>query len=103
MTIVSPHQKKSIKVLIAIFLSLATGSMAFAGIILYNQLVDLRHDVAQAGDDLREQEVFNAELKNKLYALTDPQNPEAFLANRGLIRDNNPRYGSKQVSIARAN
>ncbi len=70
------------------------GSLALTGwgIFLYNQMVDLRHDVKTEGETMRKAEIYNAELKDKLYNLTDTENFSSSTNSQSLILDKNPEY-----------
>ncbi len=65
---------------------------AISGIFLYNQLVNLRHEITSQGDNLGKAEVLSAELKNNLYAAVDVKNLEKLATENGLVIDKNPQY-----------
>lgn len=62
------------------------------GVFLYNELVDVRHDVQKQTGDLQKAEVSNAELKNNLYNVIDANNLETLAKEQSLILENNPQY-----------
>lgn len=72
------------------FLFLAV--MAYWGISLYNQLVDLKH--ASAGGEilLQELKAENAEIKNNLYLLTDYKGLIKLGEEVGLAEVKSPKY-----------
>ena len=65
---------------------------AILGIFLYNQLVNLRHEITSQENNLQKAEVESAELKNNLYAAVDAKNLEKLAADKALIIDKNPQY-----------
>lgn len=62
------------------------------GVFLYNELVDVRHEVQKQTNNVQEAEVSNAELKNNLYNVIDANNLETLAKEQSLILDNNPQY-----------
>lgn len=102
MTIIQPHKNSGKSKILTLFLLLGVFAAAGQSILFYNQLVDLRHEVKQAQQDLSQAEVTNAELKNNLYGLTDNKNLQSLLNGQSLILDNNPQYvkmtNSQQVT-----
>lgn len=68
------------------------------GIVLYNNLIGLRHDVKETKEILSHAQVRNAELKNELYHITDSVLEEAFLSESGLVLDQSPQY-VKMLSV----
>lgn len=92
MTIIQPN-KNNHKITFGIsFLMIITITAAIWGIFLYNQLVNLRHEVKRQENNLRQAEVTNAELKNNLYSILDAKNLESLINNQSLIFDKNPNY-----------
>lgn len=98
MTIVTPYKKTSLGFFLFSLVSLMVGGVAFAGIIFYNELVDIRHNMGKISENVRRTEVENAELKSNLYAIIDPQNPEDFLREKGLTLEKNPLYAGHALS-----
>jgi len=92
MTIIQPHKSNyKTNFWISIFI---VGSLAMAvwGIFLYNQLVNFRHEMTSQENTLRKAEIYNAELKDKLYNLTDTNTISSSTDSQSLIIDKNPEY-----------
>ncbi|MBI4159920.1 hypothetical protein HY504_02010 [Candidatus Wolfebacteria bacterium] len=99
MTIVQPYKRTPLGILFFWIMGFVISGIALYGIILYNQLVDIRHDVSAIHQNVRRAEVMNAELKNTLYAATDPINPEGILRDRGFIVDGRPTYARSEPRV----
>ncbi|KKS82894.1 MAG: hypothetical protein UV58_C0004G0067 [Candidatus Wolfebacteria bacterium GW2011_GWC1_43_10] len=85
--------KKDLKTNFAISLLMMVLVIASVwGILIYNRLIGLRHDIASAKETLENYQVKNAELKNQLYQILDGVNEEALLASSGLVADKSPQY-----------
>ena len=85
--------------MISIFI---VGSLATAiwWIFLYNQRVDFRHELDSQKDVLRKAEVTNAELKDKLYNITDINTFSSSTNPQSLIIDKNPQYIKNKPLVA---
>jgi len=92
MTIIQPHKNNYKSNFIISVLILVLISVALWGMFLYNQLVDLRHEIKKQKVSLDEAEVINAELKNKLYNIIDVENLKSSINSQSLILDKNPEY-----------
>jgi len=100
MTIIQPHKNNyKVNFLISIFI---VGGLAMAiwGIFLHNQRVDFRHELDSQKDTLRKAEVTNAELKDKLYNLTDTNTFSSSTNPQSLIIDKNPEYIKNKPLVA---
>lgn len=62
------------------------------GVSFYNQLINLRHEIAGQETNLQKVEVTNAELKNNLYRLTDGENLQTLATDKNLVLEKNPKY-----------
>ena len=62
------------------------------GVSFYNQLINLRHEIASQETNLQKVEVTNAELKNNLYRLTDNENLQTLATDKNLVLEKNPKY-----------
>jgi len=92
MTIIQPHKNnRKTNFLISIFI-IASLAMAVWGIFLYNQMVNFRHELANGENILRKAEVYNAELKDKLYNTTNANIFSSSTEPQSLILDKNPEY-----------
>lgn len=92
MTIIQPNKNNHRTSFLISVLLVASISAALWGIFLYNQLVNLRHEVKSQENNLRQAEVTNAELKNNLYSIIDAKNLKSSTDSQSLILDKNPEY-----------
>ncbi len=92
MTIIQPNKNNHKTIFAVSILMIISITAAVWGIFLYNQLVDLRHEVKRQEENLRRAEVTNAELKNNLYSILDAKNLEPLINSQSLIFDKNPEY-----------
>lgn len=100
MTIIQPNKNnKKINLLIS-GLTMTTVVVAVWGVFLYNQLINLRHELVSQEDNLQKAEVMNAELKNNLYQLTGTKNLETSANQNSLVLEKNPQYLKNQPLIA---
>ncbi len=100
MTIIQPHKNNyKTNFLISIFI-VSSLAVAIWGIFLYNQLVNFRHEVVSQENTLRKTEVYNAELKDKLYNLTDTNTISSSTNSQSLIIDKNPEYVKNKPLVA---
>lgn len=70
------------------------------GILLYNQLVSLRHEITRQEKKFQQAETTNAELKNNFYNILDKNKLEPLIEQQSLILDKNPEY-IKQQQVAK--
>src|SRR3989344_6741160 len=92
MTIVQLHNSNSkLNVLMFLLMGILAVS-AVVGILLYNQMVNLRHEIVSQENNLQKAEVLGAELKNNLYAAVDTKNLQRLAVQNGLVVDKAPRY-----------
>lgn len=66
--------------------------VAVFGVFLYNQLVNIRHEVKKQENNIQQAEVQNAELKNSLYSILNEKNMKSLINQQSLIMENNPEY-----------
>jgi len=102
MTIIQPHANDYKANVLVSVLMMACVIVALWGIFLYNQLVDLRHEVSDTQDGIRGAEVASAELKNSFYGVTNTDNLKSAAGGQSLVLDQNPQYvklsETKQIS-----
>ena len=100
MTIVQLHNSNSkLNVLMFLLMGILAVS-AVVGILLYNQMVNLRHEIVSQENNLQKAEVLGAELKNTLYAAVDTKNLQRLAVENGLVVDNSPRYVKNEPLVA---
>lgn len=73
------------------------------GVVLYNNLIGLRHDIQTTRQTLAQEQVRNAELKNDLYHVMDSVLEETFLAESGLVLDQDPQYVKMSSVLSQVN
>lgn len=92
MTIIhSPQSNKKIKIFSGALVILAV-FVIFSGLIFYNSMVNLRHDIAQGKLNLKDAEVKNAESKNNFYSLSGIGRIKAMTEKNSLVLEKNPGY-----------
>ena len=99
MTIIQPNKNNYKSNFLISMLILVVVISALWGVFLYNQLVNLRHEIKRQEASLRQAEVTNAELKNNLYRIIDTENLKSSVNSQSLILDKNPEYvKAKQIA-----
>jgi len=94
MTIVKPKKQRNESVWkMALLLSgtALIASIIFCGFI-YSKTVGLKHEILSHKESVKAERTANAELKNDLFKMTDPQMLEAIAEEKGLIEDKNPQW-----------
>ena len=100
MTIIQPNKNnQKINILVSA-LATTTVIAAVLGVFLYNQLINIRHEISRQEENLQKIEVANAELKNNLYQITDAKNLETSAAQNGLVLEKKPQYLKNESLIA---
>lgn len=101
MTIVQPNKANltAMNILMVVMMMFLIAT-ALAGMFIYNQLVNFRHDILSAEDNISKAGAVNSDLKTSLYELTNTKDPSLFAQGHALVQDNNPQYlqGAAQVS-----
>lgn len=92
MTIIKLNKNRNKLNLIISSLLFAIVALIIQGIYLYSQSVNFRHDIASLEKNIRDIEVSNVDMKDKLFALFDSNNTKAIIENGGLIGEENPQY-----------
>lgn len=91
MTVIQPNKDSGILKLIISLSALLVGVAALT-IIVYSKTVGLRQDIANLTQSIQTEQVQNAELKDQLFAITDPSNLQKLAAKEGFIRVVNPQW-----------
>ncbi|MCL5016265.1 MAG: hypothetical protein M1312_01485 [Patescibacteria group bacterium] len=91
MTVIQPNKDKGVIGLI-IFLSGLLTVVSALTIIVYSKTVSLRQDIAGLTQSIQTEQVQNAELKDKFFALTDPSSLQQLAAKDGFVRVVNPQW-----------
>jgi hypothetical protein len=92
MTYIQPHQNNNKISFLISALTLASMGAAVWGVFLYNQLIDLRHEVSIQGKTIKQSEVENAELKNNFYQVFNAKNFESLAEEKSLVLEKKPEY-----------
>jgi len=66
--------------------------LAVSGIYIYNQNVQLRHEVNFQQKHAATLQLVNADQKNQLYKILDAENVELVAQQKQLVKERNPRY-----------
>ncbi len=102
MTYIQPNKNNKINFLTSILILIMVFSASW-GVSLYNQSVNFSHNIADQEKLVRQAEVENAELKNRLYQQIDSKNLEVLASEKSLVIEKNPEYirlnNNQQVSI----
>jgi cell division protein FtsL len=92
MTVIKPQPNDTLlRAVIAALLG-AAALAAIALVFLYNRSVNLQHAVSGVQDDIKQLELGNAELQDKVFAIFTNGRMEAFAEAHGFVKDKNPRY-----------
>lgn len=75
---------------------------AISGVLLYNRMISLRHDVSDNEDALAKLQVQTAELRNKLDRLLDRSSDLSFIQATGFVIDKNPSYSAPLNVVSQA-
>ncbi len=100
MTIIQNHAQTNSdkpKILISALIGVVI-TLSIGGIFIYNQKVNLSHEIDSVKITLRDAEVKNAELKNSVYGMLDQQKLQSLVTNQALVIDKNPSYVKNQVN-----
>lgn len=100
MTIIQPNKNNHKTNFLISILMMVSVVMVVLGVFLYNQLVNLQHEVKKQENNLQQAEVQNAELKNNLYSIIDEKNLEQLINQQLLILEKNPDYLAKKPLVA---
>jgi cell division protein FtsL len=92
MTIIQPQNKYVLLNRVLACLIIGSVLVAFWLTSLYVRSVNLNHGIAEAKKALGELETSNSEIKDKIFALLDRSRLEEIAAQRGLVKEKNPRY-----------
>lgn len=78
-------------------------AVALWSIFVYNQTVNVAHSITSYEKEYKLLLAKNAELKNRIYAVTDVKALRQFAAGRGLVPVKSPEYVESAVSALAAN
>ncbi len=103
MTIIQPNKNKRYFTPPFIFLAVILILTAISGIYLYNQNVNLKHFLTNNLDKLQDLQETNADYKNKLYQVLDPQNIPSIAQELNLVQEKYPKYFENKEILASQN
>lgn len=92
MTVIQPEGHKRSSRIMNSFLAMTLAMVLGWGILIYNAMVNLNHNIRLLEVKIQKTEAVNAELKNKLYAFLNPSSLEAVARKRGLVKEKGPHY-----------
>lgn len=61
-------------------------------IAVYNQSVNLKHEISLMKNQMQQIQAANAGLQDKLFSLFDPAKVAEFSAKQGLVKEKAPQY-----------
>ncbi len=67
-------------------------SAIVALIMLYNQTVNLKHGITDLKSDVQTMAAETASLKDKVFAIFDPQKVDILAKGQGLVKETRPNY-----------
>lgn len=71
-------------------------SVIFCG-YAYSRTVGMKHEIISLEESVNLSRVKNAELKNTIFKMTDPQILETIAEEKGLVEDKNPQWVSASL------
>ena len=77
---------------LVIGLGIAVFSFAAVTVFSYSHLAGLKHEISSLAKEIDRAKSENADLKNNLFKMTDPQSLETVAEEYGLIEDKNPKW-----------
>ncbi len=92
MTIIQPNTHRfRIHAAFILVIVLVVGG-ALLNIFLYNETVQLNHSIRVATEDIKGLQAENADVRNELYKVLDPEHLKATALELGFVKDTAPRY-----------
>jgi len=94
MTIIQPNKNRSRKIsdVLIVCMGVVVFGAAAITVFSYSRVAGLKHNIAVLEQEIDEAKSVNADLKNNLFKMTDPQSLELIAAEKGLIEDRNPKW-----------
>ncbi len=101
MTFLEP--KKERKTLDFIYLAMGLGIIIgiFFLVVMYNQVVSLKHDISGINNEIEREQAKVAEIKEAVFSILNSDEVKIFIAEKGLISEKSPSYfeSTSQESI----
>mgnify|MGYP001559055688 CR=1 FL=1 len=91
MTIARPNKDRDLK-RCWMHSGLGLGGMILIVLLSHLSLVQLKHELDSARDNIEVMKVGNADLKNQYYQLISTENLERLATEKGLVKDKNPEW-----------
>lgn len=66
--------------------------VSVSGIFVYNKIVSINHEIDGVKNDLRDAEIKNVELKNKVSEMLNQNKLQSLITSKALVVDKNPEY-----------
>ena len=92
MTIIQPNKEKKFSLLLVAVLFLPLLAAGTGLVVLYNQTVNLEHNIEAARAEWQKIEAGNAELKDDIFTLFDSASLEFLAVGQGLVKEKYPEY-----------
>jgi cell division protein FtsL len=94
MTIIQPNKHKLNKLsdILLVGVGIVVFGIAVLTVFSYSRVAGLKHNISLLESDIEKSRAVNADLKNSLFKMTDPQLLESIATEKGLIEDKNPKW-----------
>lgn len=81
------------------------GSLVFAGlvignIVLYNQVIGMKHNLEDVKDAIEKSQVLQVELEDHVFDMLDEIDADTFLQERGYISEKHPSYMHESPALS---
>jgi cell division protein FtsL len=91
MTFISSPHSNRLNIILGMLI-LLTVLLAANLVVVYNRLVNADHDIQDLGEQVRNSQTANAELKEEIYGIFSSDALDALATDRSLVRERNPEY-----------
>jgi cell division protein FtsL len=90
----TPFQEKVKKIFFVLFAFFAVviSCEAIALVTLYNNSVNIRHEISRLRSEKSILESRNSEIKDAVFAILDSTSIESFAVSRGMVKEGTPSY-----------
>lgn len=92
MTYIQPHQSNKFFITILALFGVCLIVSVVWLVILYNQIVNLRHSISDSNSSFQKVQATNAELKDDMLSLFDDVGLQKLASEQGLVKEKKPEY-----------
>lgn len=92
MTVVRPNKNQSRWNAVIFFAVIAAAICFLSNVFLYAKSVNYRQEARASKAKIETLRLLNADLKNRIFSLTDLDNMKDFAEKNGLVKDPNPKW-----------